>query len=351
MVFVFYFLLYILPFTYNTYKMSLKSTLDSLILEGSKHFALGQYELAVQSFGSACELHPKLHGNDSPSLLFLYGRALYQVAVAKSDVLGKGKDQDEKDEEEEKEKDEKDEKFQFDEPEVQEQQEKEEDEEEQGDLEIAWDVLDTSRALFLQKIEKIKAKSESDAKSESESDPKNKEKTLVDLEKGLAETFDVLGEVSLENENFSQAASDFKSSLELKEKHYPKDSSLVSEAHFKLALAYEFCVDEETEEKEETFKELAIHHLQKAVEIVKKQKDPDSTILKDLQEKLDDLKSQVAQDKLLFQINKEKVLRELVGEKAEKVQSEVKGVNDLSGLVKKKKRGPESEAPNKKAKH
>jgi len=60
------------------------------------------------------------------------------------------------------------------------------------------------------------------------------------LQTTLADTYDLLGEVSLESESFPQAAKDLRSSLELKLGLYPPASTLISEAHFKLSLALEF---------------------------------------------------------------------------------------------------------------
>jgi len=60
------------------------------------------------------------------------------------------------------------------------------------------------------------------------------------LQTALADTYDLLGEVSLESESFPQAARDLRSSLELKLALYPPASTLISEAHFKLSLALEF---------------------------------------------------------------------------------------------------------------
>lgn len=60
------------------------------------------------------------------------------------------------------------------------------------------------------------------------------------LRTALADTYDLLGEVSLESESFAQAARDLRSSLDLKLELYPVESTLISEAHYKLSLALEF---------------------------------------------------------------------------------------------------------------
>lgn len=197
--------------------------LDALILEGSKKYALRDFEAATEIFAKACERYSETHETDSPALLFLYGRSLFQVGVSKSDVLGSSNEnKEDKDDEEADEEDEAKEKkpevakstdkepkskFQFAEDEIvkdYEQEDKEETEkqqqtgdeaeaeEEQSDLEAAWEILDTSRALFLTEIEKQN-------KLLKESDSQAIKDKIEELEKGLAETYDVLGEVSLES--------------------------------------------------------------------------------------------------------------------------------------------------------
>jgi ribosomal protein L29 len=60
------------------------------------------------------------------------------------------------------------------------------------------------------------------------------------LKERLADTHDLLAEISLENERFPSAVSDFKSALALKNELFPEESEVIAEAHFKLSLALEF---------------------------------------------------------------------------------------------------------------
>ena len=66
-----------------------------------------------------------------------------------------------------------------------------------------------------------------------------------DVKTMLADVYDLLGEVSLESENFPQATQDFEASLALKTELYPVESTLISEAEFKMALALEFSAADE----------------------------------------------------------------------------------------------------------
>lgn len=81
----------------------------------------------------------------------------------------------------------------------------------------------------------------------------------------LADTHDLLAEISLENERsvfynlflipifdpprFPGAVTDFRSSLALKEELYPEESEIIAEAHFKLSLALEFASITRTEDQ------------------------------------------------------------------------------------------------------
>lgn len=313
---------------------STKDQLDALIHRGSKKYALRDYDAAAELFAQACELYSASHETDSAALLFLYGRALFQLGVSKSDVLGGAKKEDGAEEaaaaapeddaaaSTKKTKQDGEAKFQFAEDELKAQAQGDEDEqdeadgaeeedqdgEQQSDLEVAWEILDTSRALFVTQIAQL-------ADTETEK--------LTELEKGLADTYDVLGEVSLESgklkaqtrlhfsltysflENFEQAALDFAESLQLKKKNYEPLSSLISEAHFKLSLAYEFCVNDpakptvtgddqgpssSTDAVVRKNKERAVSEMQKAIAIVKEREasgdNTDKTLLKDLESRV-----------------------------------------------------------------
>lgn len=397
------------------------SKLDKLVLKGAKEYALQDYERATESFSDACQLYSELHGGaDSPRLLYYYGRALYQVGVSKSDVFGTGKDdgkeEEEKDGDEEEgerksdkknkdpKKDEKSNKFQFEEDEMLEKQqeesknggdtkaeeEKEEEEApEQSDLEAAWEILDTARALFIKEIEKAKAEVEEEKKDDDSKSDEKKETTaatttttkqakIEELEKGLADTFDVLGEVSLESEDFNQAVQDFTQSLLLKKRLYEPTSTHLSEGYFKLSLAYEFCVvekdtpepteetlaipvkpssipdsDEASKNPKNKYILLAISAMEQAISVVTEREkqglNQDKTLLKDLISRQNDLKLALKQDTQAAESQKKEVLEGILGTDAAAAASSADALkqtllqaitkaNDVSGLVRKSKK-------------
>lgn len=135
-------------------------------------------------------------------------------------------------------------------------------------------MLDLARVLFERKIEEPE---ESEGKGKEAG---NSPMTKHYLER-LADTHDLLAEISLENEQFPNAVRDFRSSLRYREKLYDFDSELIAEAYFKLSLALEFssittmkAEDEESEpakesQVDEAMREEAAKMLEKAIDSTK----------------------------------------------------------------------------------
>ena len=104
-------------------------------------------------------------------------------------------------------------------------------EEEEDDFAIVYEILDTARILLSRKVE---AAQQSAGKSTTSSPE------MRQLKERLADTHDLQAEISLENERFQDAIQDTRDALALKLDLYPQESSLIAEAHFKLSLALEF---------------------------------------------------------------------------------------------------------------
>lgn len=303
---------------YNSAKVSLAE----YCAKGTAEYAQKRYEDAVDHYAQASELQAEINGEMSPEnaeILFLYGRALFKVAQQQSDVLGgrasgekqkpkkKGsgkkadtiKEEDEPVKAEEEQKDEtlktegeqkrdevaeealaiianggaakkeesssKDPKKplftftgdeNFEDSDEEEEEEGEEDEEEDDPLNLAFDILDLTRVLFEKRLEA------------DEGEGKGKEigdnAMTTHIKERLADTRDLLGEISLENERwiyhflqtliqwltlyrFPAAVSDFRESLALKESLFPEEDEQIAEAHYKLSLALEFASITQTE--------------------------------------------------------------------------------------------------------
>ncbi len=181
----------------------------TLLARGNKAFALGNYEEAADRYAEAVELTAQINRDENPEnaeLFFLYGRALSKVAINNSQVLGGGEAENLLGEQKTTDdiQVQPDSRFSFAGDAVEDdvtsspiisalifQDEYDEgdivDEEEEpsakaeDEFENAWEILDLSRILF-----------EKQLKSEEFSDK-------VKIKRKLAEAYDLLGEVSLEN--------------------------------------------------------------------------------------------------------------------------------------------------------
>lgn len=70
---------------------SVKVTLADLCAKGTSQYAIKNYSEAMDYYAQASELQAELNGEMSPEnaeILFLYGRCLYKVGQSQSDVLG-----------------------------------------------------------------------------------------------------------------------------------------------------------------------------------------------------------------------------------------------------------------------
>ncbi|RCK60485.1 NASP-related protein sim3 [Candida viswanathii] len=358
--------------------------ITKLISDGSRAYSAKDFDLACEKYGEACEKYAEAHdGNEDGDLLLLYGKAVFQSGVSKSEVFGGNPDTTEakKEEEEdgkgddgkEEEKEEDDDKFQFyaDGDEEAQQEEEEapqlaegegqgEGEDEgvaQSDFEIAWELLDLARSLF---EKEVKSLDKGDLKPPYLSnDTEETDNEYVITVRKLSETYDILGEVSLEAENFNQAAEDLGKSLELRLELYPDTSSLITEAHYKLALALEFQSDDATLRKKAAEQmKLAVESLERrnAAETEDAKKKDNQEMIDEMKEKYRDLLKDPSEEIKNQQLD---IIKGILGEEASsssgsgenvgaaivnnlqsmvKKKSDKPAVNDLSGSVRKRKK-------------
>ncbi|KAG9244341.1 hypothetical protein BJ878DRAFT_506752 [Calycina marina] len=252
---------------------SAKVTLADLCAKGTSQYARKSYEAAAELYAQAAELQAELNGETNPGnaeILFLYGRSLFEVGKAHSNVLG-GKSGGEKKQPAARKKKtnkqpvedgeaksdldevaegaadtivEKEESntaqplFHFTGDENFEESDNEEaegngDEEEDDDLATAFEILDLARVLFGRRLDQPEAGK--DKGKETGDSPMTKH-----IKERLADTHHLLGEISLENEKFDGAVTDFKASLEIKQTIFPEEHEIIAEAHYLLSLALEF---------------------------------------------------------------------------------------------------------------
>lgn len=84
-------------------------------------------------------------------------------------------------------------------------------------LQLAWEVLELSRIIFKRQAEKNQ-----------------------DMQLKVADVLSLLGEVSMESENYKNAIDDFQESLKIKLSCLKPDSRVLAETYFQLGLAYSF---------------------------------------------------------------------------------------------------------------
>ncbi|TGZ79821.1 hypothetical protein EX30DRAFT_396875 [Ascodesmis nigricans] len=268
------------------------ATLKARALKAS---ATRSYSAAADLYSQACALQSQIHGSDTDPrnapLLYLYGRALYNLAQSKSDVLGGRVDapsapsapavgssssaapgsssKEEKpagrrgllqfagdenwDDDDEEEGDEED-------------GEDAEDGEDSldDDFEAAWQILDLTRTLLEKQLpENLLATITTSSSLPPITNSEDQKSTLT----LLADTHDLLGSLSLETSSFPNAVKDLSTALMLKEKLYPLSSTLIAEAHFKLSLALEFTAGDEdmVESDGEKLREAAAEHVESAI--------------------------------------------------------------------------------------
>lgn len=120
--------------------------------------------------------------------------------------------------------------------------------------------------LYAKKLEQL----ESGEIKEGEGEP-----ILTHVRERLADTHDLLAEISLENERYPNAITDSRASLKYKQLLYPKESEIIAEAHFKLSLALEFASittaegGNKTEAVDQEQRDEAVKELELAIESTK----------------------------------------------------------------------------------
>lgn len=244
--------------------LSLKVSLADLAARASHHYAQKNYEDAAEIYSQAADMQAEMNGEMSPEnaeILFLYGRSLFKVGQAKSNVLGgrapqtegaggekkrKGKGEGKKrkvvaaapvqegegaaaeekvatavagraaeegKKEGQKELEAKGQLFQFqgdenwddtDEEDDDGAEEGDEEDEEDDDLGTAFEILDLARVLMKKKLdEKLAAAEASEGKGKEVANGQGGDAEVRHIKERLADTHDLLMEISLENERYA----------------------------------------------------------------------------------------------------------------------------------------------------
>jgi len=235
-----------------------------------------------------------------------------------------------------------------------------EEEEDPSNLQLAWEMLELAKTIFTKHADSLEATSE----------------TRLELESKLDETYQTLGEVSIENENYPQAIEDLTMCLRRRQELLPEDSRCIAETHYQLGVALGF--NAQFDEAVNALSD-AIAVLEKRISFLKegkaskdksKAKDAFYTaerevteiegIIPEIKEKITDTKDMQAET--IKKIGDRRLVEDMIAAKAGAANGdgkiEEKGdvpssssgkkavVNNISSLVKKRKKSGEENADN-----
>ncbi|GMK54112.1 hypothetical protein CspeluHIS016_0106980 [Cutaneotrichosporon spelunceum] len=340
-----------------------QAQVTKLLAEGKKALALKQWEEAIEKHASALQIQDEagvdqLDVSKAP-LLFNYGRALFELALSQQGVMGKeevAKETDPSDGDKDKsskfvfegdgddEEEEGDGEVERDEEGGGEGEEQEgaeggeggegEDDLPEDDFNAAWEVLDVARTIYEREI------------------GKKGEKNARDDKMSLAECYLLLGDISCETEKFDQAVQDYKAALDIKKALLPPSSRALASAHYQLSSALELTPGG---------RPTALEHVQAALDGFKARADElrraiggdkaadDVTrlserereaelkdvgeLIGDLEVKIDELKVAPPREDLVSG-----TINHLLGGVGGEVKQDAGPVNDLTSMVRKKKR-------------
>lgn len=136
-----------------------------------------------------------------------------------------------------------------------------EEEEDPSNLQLAWEMLELAKTIFTKHADSLDALSP----------------TRLELESKLSETYQTLGEVSIENENYAQAIEDLTMCLRRRQDLLPEDSRCIAETHYQLGVALGF--NAQFDEAVSALND-AILVLEKRISLLKESKESRGIILK-----------------------------------------------------------------------
>ncbi|XP_015903836.1 protein HGV2 isoform X2 [Parasteatoda tepidariorum] len=201
---------------------------------------------------------------------------------------------------------------------------------EDDDLELAWNILEAAKSIFMRQGEE------------------NKEAQLK-----VAEILQLLAETSLETDNYPQAISDLKSCLSIQEKHLAPDDRILAHTYYQLGLAYmlqkmydgaieNFVKTKKLFElRKENLKNTPVSETVGGFEAAERQKELEEIdgIITDIKEKIEDTEELVRNAKNELQeaiIKKEQEAEIEFGKPTNPTVSSSKPVSNITHLLKRK---------------
>jgi len=210
-----------------------------------------------------------------------------------------------------------------------------EDDDDPSNLQLAWEMLELAKVVYVKQIEAAAA----DDKPE--------------LEDKLCETYMILGEVSLENENYPQSEEDLLICLRMRQNSQSADSRCIAETHYQLGIAQGFHM--KYEEAIENLND-AISVLETRIKNLKNKTESQDSIEKEVSELealIPEIKEKITDTKEMKAENLRK-MREVSGFPApassgEGASGSSSGAKPISSIAIKRK-GPEEDVDSKKPK-
>lgn len=245
-----------------------------------QHLAAGKRDLlisdpnaAVASLALASEFLAAHYGEtafECGETYYYYGKALLELARLESGVLGNldegGENAEEDDGEAAQEASPQDSEENGEKEKVSSEdtngnaakdQEDAKEEGEPSNLQLSWEMLELAKTIFTKQAESIGI---------INADDQEKQKLKDDIEGRISDTFQTLGELSVENENYPQAIEDLETCLKRRQDMMPDDSRCIAETHYQLGVAQSF--NFQFDEAVASF-DKAIHVLQSRIEKLK----------------------------------------------------------------------------------
>ncbi|KAJ2698990.1 hypothetical protein FB645_005479 [Coemansia sp. IMI 203386] len=189
------------------------------------------------------------------------------------------------------------------------EQGEEEEDEEQDDFGAAWDVLDLARV--------IQSKA-TDNRSQLK----------------YAETLMLLGDVSMESENFAQAVNDYTQALDVKLQFLQDDDRELAEIYYKVALAHEY--NQDTQKALVLMSDVERILTNRLAKSEGEEKQSLEEVLDDVKGKIEEWKTPQKKVDLNEMTKEEMLLAEKAKEMLAKALEEGK-INDITNLVRTKK--------------
>merc|ERR1712059_149177 len=107
--------------------------------------------------------------------------------------------------------------------------------EEVSNPQLAWEMLELAKTILVKHAESIQV-----VCSQDENEAEEKANLKNSIENRISDTFQTLGELSIENENYAQAIEDLETSLKRRQEMMPEDSRCIAETHYQLGVAKGF---------------------------------------------------------------------------------------------------------------